>query len=196
MKRALFFAAAFAASAFGADAGVITYTWHQTSTTLPGLVFTAYYQVLEGVAPNHADSTQTSPDFGGLVGLYIEGGGYPAITLSDLIPSCQNSGGCVIGGIDYDYGSPSWWIDVPDFFYLAASSFPGEPFHFEWDYEVSATSIRLGDDNAASPCFEQFGCYAQGFWVASYVPEPMTLLAFAGGLAMLGASLRRRRARP
>jgi hypothetical protein len=187
MKKIMLLAALLAAFAAAAQARIITYTWNQTSASYPGLAFTAYYQVEQSSLPHSANSGQTSPDFGGLVGLYIEGGGYPIITLSDLIPSCY--GDC--GGAHND-GYPSWTVHVPYLSYVDAISFSEEPFHFEWSYLATATSIQVNDDNANKPCFDYQACMATGYWTPDYVPEPWTVFAFVGGLAMLGLTLLRR----
>lgn len=191
MRRCMLLIAALAALVTGAQARIITYTWNQISTTKPGLVFTASYRVIQGAAPLPANSFQISPNFGGLVDFYIEGGGYPVITLADLVPSCDDPSGCMIAGQFHDFGSPNWQINVPSFFYLAATELSADPWHFEWNYIVTANSITLGDDNANAGCFNQFDCYATGFWSSNFVPEPWPVFAFLGGLALI--SLRRAR---
>lgn len=182
MRRCMLLAAALAAFITGADARIITYTWNQTATTKPGLVFTAFYEVVQGVGAHHADSNQTPPDFGGLVGLYIQGGSYPAVSLADLVPSCDNPGLCLIGGNLHDFGSPDWRIDLPDIFYHATTEIPPPNYVFEWNYIVTATSITLGDDNAAAGCFNPYDCTTTGFWSSDFVPEPWSLFIFAAGI--------------
>ena len=207
MKRFLTIIAALAGLAAAADARVITYTWVQTSSTKPGLDFTAYYRVTQGSSPHSANSGQPTPDFGGLVDLYVEGNGYPAITLTDLIPACQDPSGCFVVppgcgdppdpgcGIPYDYNFPIWSISVPDLLYVYAASFDYEPYHFEWDYWLTPTSIQLNDDNGANGCYDQYDCYATGYWQPDYAPEPATLFVFGGGLALAGLMILRSRRR-
>ena len=206
MRRAVLLAAALAVFAASAQARIITYTFHQTSASIPGLEFTASYELSQGSKPLPADSNQAPPDFGGLVGLSVGSSGlphsYPSLSLSDLIPSCQDPSGCVVippgceppdcTGTPYAYGFPDWQIDVPYLLYVYATDLDVDPFHIEWDYLLTATSIQVNDDNDANGCYDQYACYATGYWTPDYAPEPATLFALAGGLLLL-ASMRRRR---
>lgn len=192
MKKIMLFAAALMMFAATAQAGIITYTWHQTSTTWPGVVFTAYYKVIQGAAPLPANSFQMSPNFGGLVGLYIEGGGYPVITLGSLVPRCDDFSGCFSGGAQHNWNFPDWQINLPNLHYMNTADLSVSPFHIEWELWASATTIRIGDDNANKRCWESALCTATGYWATNFVPEPMTAFAFLGGLALLGTGLRRK----
>jgi hypothetical protein len=193
MKNIFMVVFALAALTISASAGTITYTWHQTSSTDPDLIFTAYYTVIEGVDPKNADSFESDPDFGGLVDFYIQGGDYPAITLADLIPACMDSFGCTAGGVTHDWGYPYWRISVPSLFYLDAIALGEDPLHLEYEYWATPTSILIGDDNANKRCWNTELCIATGYWAADIVPtpEPGTLFALLGGLGLLGLMLRR-----
>jgi hypothetical protein len=198
MKKLMLFAALLMAFATAAQARIITYTWHQTSTTWPGLVFTAYYQVIQGVPPLPASSVGTLPDFGGLVDFYIQGGSYPAITLASLVEPCLDTNGCTSGGADHDFGYPFWQISIPNLLYVNAADLSVSPFHIEWEYWASPTTILIGDDNAGNRCWDTSLCTATGYWKPDFdpAPEPMTLFAFLGGLALLGTGLSRRKQQP
>lgn len=195
MKKIMLFLATLLVFTGAAQARIITYSWHQTATTWPGVVFSAYYKVIQGVAPLPARSDQLSPDFGGLVDLYIQAGSYPILTLGSLIPRCDDFGGCISGGIDHNWNFPDWQINVPNLHYHDAADFAVSPYHLEWELWASATTIRIGDDNAGKRCWESALCTATGYWKPDFdpAPEPMTLFAFLGGLALLATGLSRRR---
>lgn len=192
MKKIMLLAAALMVLTGAAHARIITYSWHQTSTTWPGVTFTAYYKVIQGVAPLPASADELSPDFGGLVGLYIEGGGYPVLTLDSLVPRCEDINGCFSGGAPHNLFLPYWYISVPNLYYLNAADLPDDPFHIEWELLATPNMIRIGDDNGGKRCWEKDLCAATGYWKPDFdpAPEPMTLFAFLGGLALLGAARR------
>lgn len=175
MKKYIFLTIALACCAGAANATTTTYTWHQTSASIPGLMFMGQYTVVDGAPLPHADSTMSAPDFGGLLSYQVSGGGLPPVTLADLVPACSG-GPCIL-----DF--PDWSLDVPSLSFIDATD--------SFDYFIGLTSIRA-DTDAPGMCSTTGACVASGFWSAGSVPEPWSVLSLLGGIgALAGFRLRR-----
>jgi hypothetical protein len=196
MTKTIALAVALAALTASADARIINYTWHQTSTTWPGLDFQASFGIFQNAGRPIANSSQMPPHLGAVAYLYFQGAAYPAITLADLVPACPGPGLCSIGGALHDPGSPDWQINLPYLFYHATTEIAPPTYVFEWEYwTTSPTSIVIGDDNAGKRCWDTSLCTSYGYWTVDYAPEPATLFAFAAGLALLPVIAARRHRR-
>jgi len=157
-----------------------TYTWHQTSTSVPGVQFYGSYTLIDGYSVS-ADGYDPI-DLTGLVSLDIYGHNVPDVTLADLTPTC----------VDYTYqtcypGFPGWSIDVSGsslyLFFVNADD--------TYDWNVDSNGISADTDNdAAYPCDLTGVCHTTGYWS---VPEPLTLSLFGAGLLMLGVRRKRQR---
>lgn len=169
MKRWLLFGFMAALFAGSAAASVTTYHWNETSSSPSGVSFHGSYSWVDGSAPVSANSTEASPNFGGLISLDIYGANLTPVTLADLVPTCA---GCT---------APIWNLSVSggDLTMTYAGQNDG--------YVVSSNTIQGGSDQN-DPCFSNI-CTSNGSWeaaVPSSVPMPATLPVFAAALLLFG----------
>lgn len=178
MKRYTVIAILLALFALPAQASITTYYWHQTAVSAPGLTFTGRFSVVKGSAPIFASSTDTPPDFGGLVDFDVEGAGFSPVTIADLTPSCS-AGSCF----------PIWGLTIVG----------GTPFFDFLDADGRETLVAAGSFTThttdSGPCSGFDGCWATGFWSAAQVPAPATLPVLLGGLVLLAGLFRAGRGR-
>lgn len=161
-----------------AHASVTTYYWHQTAATVPGLVITGQYTVVDGVTVV-TDGNQTPPDLSGLMAFSVSGGGVTPVTLADLTPTCSVDGPTCLAGF------PSWSMDLsganPFLLFIDGMD--------AYDYTIGSHTISVNSD-FPSMCNTTGLCSADGFWSSSpfvTAPEPASLPVLMGGvLALLG----------
>ena len=105
----LIFAGFLLLSPLPASAGIVTYVFHQTSSSLPGLHFTGQYTIDDSLAFPTVTSDDAAIDFGGLLSLSFTGGGVYEISLADFRAA------------DYT-GYPSWSINPSELYYNDTAS--------------------------------------------------------------------------
>jgi len=170
----------FVAETHDASAGTTTWTWHQTSTLLPGLEFFGQYTLIDGSPFPTADSSQASPDFGGLVdfdaGANVNGQSQILeVTLNRFQPDCSSEPVC------NQLPGYYWSIDGGSFVFNDGFA----------DLHMNSAFAEANSDEFGEPCGTTGACFALGYWA---VPEPATLALFGVGLAG-AAALRRRTVR-
>ncbi|MBN9566320.1 MAG: PEP-CTERM sorting domain-containing protein [Alphaproteobacteria bacterium] len=145
-----------------ASAGIVTYVFHQTSSSLPGLHFTGQYTIDDSLPFPTVTSDDAVIDFGGLQAFSFQGGGIMQISLADFVPACRSD------DCGY-YGYPNWSI------------YPGVVAYNDGgnDYTVDLSGrVQANSDNPDTMCSQSGDCFAEGYW-ANTVPESSTIALMA-----------------
>lgn len=180
MKRYAVIAVLLGLVSIPAQATATTYYWHQTSASIPGLMFTGQYTVVDGMTVA-TDGNQTPPDLNGLLDFTVSGGGVLPVTLADLTPSDPIS------------GFPDWSIDLSGAFPFLAFIDANDAY----DYTIGSHVISANSD-FPSMCDTTGVCSADGFWSSSpfvTAPEPANLPVVLSGLLALFGLIRAGRGR-
>jgi hypothetical protein len=180
LKTWAFLGALLAFGAVPASASMTTYYWHQTSASIPGLMFTGQYTVVDGVTVS-TDGNQTPPDLAGLLDFTASGGGVLPVTLADLTPTDPIS------------GFPMWSIDLSGAFPFLAFIDANDAY----DYTIGSHTISA-DSDFPSMCDTTGVCSADGFWSSSpfvTAPEPASLPVLLMGVLGLFGLIRAGRGR-
>ena len=193
--RNVFSAILLACFTLPAKATTTTYYWHQTSASEPGLLFTGQYTVVDGDPVPAASSTDSNPEFGGLINFFFQATDVQPVTLADLTPQCVTmSGACL-------YGYPSWYLPG-----AGALSFIDRFDGYQYDINAAYAdpspfgNVYAGADGPGPLCTRTGECYGSGYWsTESTVPEVPSLAIFGVGCVLLAAALgafARSRAKP
>lgn len=162
-------------------------TFHQTSSSVPGLSVSASIDVDGGPLPTLDNSVPGPYDFGPLVGFDIT---IPAImahhTLADFTDEA-----------DPAFLYPQWSISPAEIQFTDAFA----TNHFEIDFgsfgapSVPGTISFVTDDMNLEPCVMSGVCYVAGDFIAEgfSIPEPWSANVFGIALLSLGASILSRR---